>query len=97
VISTYFYEDEECRTVTVNSASYTEMLRTFLEQDLQSLGVENQALWFKQDGATAHTASTGMRILNEIFPSRGISRRGMLNDQQSLSISAIASYFSGDI
>ena len=44
VISPYFFEDEAGRAVTVNSARYTEMLRTFLELELQRLGVENQTL-----------------------------------------------------
>jgi hypothetical protein len=77
VIGPYFIEDEAGRAVTVNSARYTEkMLRTFLEPELQSLGVETQTLWFQQDGTAAHTARTAMRVLNEMFPTRVISRRG---------------------
>jgi len=75
VIGPYSFEDEAGRTVTVNSACYTEMLRTFLEPDFQRLGVENQTLCFQQDGATAHTARTAMRVFNEIFPARVISRK----------------------
>jgi len=56
----YFSEDEAGRSVTVNSACYTEMLRTFLELELQRFGVETQTLWFQQDGAMAHTARTAM-------------------------------------
>jgi hypothetical protein len=76
MIDPYFIEDEADRAVTVNSARCTEMLRTFLKPELQRLGVENQTLWFQEDGATAHTARTAMRILNEMFPARVISRRG---------------------
>ena len=36
VIGPYFFEDEVGRTVTVNSAGYTEMLRTVLEPELQT-------------------------------------------------------------
>ena len=61
VIGPHFFEDEAGRSVTVNSARYTEMLYTFLEPELQKLGVEIQTLWFQQDGATAHTARTAMR------------------------------------
>jgi hypothetical protein len=68
VIGPYFFEDEAGRSVTANSACYTEMLYTFLEPELQRLGVENQTLWFQQDGATAQ--------LNEMFPARLLSRRG---------------------
>ena len=52
------------------------MFRTFLKPVLQRLGVENQILWFQEDGATAHTARTAMRVLNEMFPVRVISRSG---------------------
>ena len=34
VTGPYFFEDEAGRAVTVNSAHFTEMLRTFLEPDL---------------------------------------------------------------
>jgi hypothetical protein len=47
VIGPYFFEDESGRAITVNSARYTEMLRTFLEPDLQRLGVEIQILCFQ--------------------------------------------------
>jgi hypothetical protein len=64
MIGPYFFEDEAGRAVTVNSACCTEMLRTFLEPELQRLGVETQTLWFQQDGATARTARTAVRLLN---------------------------------
>jgi hypothetical protein len=76
VIGPYFFEDEAGRAVTVNSARYTEMLRIFLELDLQRLGVETQTVWFQQDGAMAHSVGIAMRALNEMFPARVISRRG---------------------
>jgi hypothetical protein len=50
VIGHYFFEDKEGRAVTVNSARFTEMLRTYLEPELQRLGVETQTLWFQQTG-----------------------------------------------
>jgi hypothetical protein len=76
VIGPYFFEDEAGRAVTVNSACYTETLCTFLEPELQRLGVETQTLWFQQDGTMAHTVRTAMRVLNQMFPARVISRRG---------------------
>jgi hypothetical protein len=76
VIGPYFFEDEAGRAVTVNSARYTEMLRTFLGLKLHRLGVETQTLWLQQDGAMAHTGRTAMRVLNEIFPAPVISQRG---------------------
>jgi len=71
----YFFEDKAGRAVTENSACYTEMLCTFLEPELQRLGVETQTLWFQQDGATAHTARTAMGVLNKMFPACVISQR----------------------
>ena len=78
VISHCFFEDEVCRAVTANSAHYTEMFCTFLEPELQRLGAETQTLWFQQDGATAHTARTVMRVLNKMFPAHVISQTGNL-------------------
>jgi hypothetical protein len=78
VIGPYFLEDEEGRAVTVNLARYTEMLRTFLEPELQRLGVETQTLWFQQDTATAHTARNAVRVVEYTFPARVISRRGTI-------------------
>jgi hypothetical protein len=77
VIGPSFFEDEAGRAVTVNSVN-AEMLRTFLAPELQRLGVENQTLWFQQDGATAHTARTAMGVFNEMFPARVISRKGKI-------------------
>jgi hypothetical protein len=73
VTGPHFFEDKAGRAVTVNSTRYIEMLCTFLEPELQRLGAETQTLWFQQDGATAHTAGTAMRVLNEMFPARVIS------------------------
>jgi hypothetical protein len=72
----YLFEYEANRAVTVNAACYTEMLCTFLETDLQRLGVENRTLRFQQDRAKTYTARTAMRVLNEMFPARLLSRRG---------------------
>jgi hypothetical protein len=76
VISPYFFEDKAGRAVTVNLSHYTEMLCTFLEPELQRLGVETHTLWFQQDRATPHTARTAVRVLNEMFPVHVISQRG---------------------
>ena len=36
-------------------------------------------MWFKQDGATPHTAKETTRILKDLFPGRLISRFGDLH------------------
>ena len=50
VIGPCFFEDEAGRAVTGNSACYTEMLCTFLEPDLQRLGVETRLSGFSKTG-----------------------------------------------
>jgi hypothetical protein len=55
VIGPYFFEDEAGRAVKVNSSRYTEMLRTFLEPELQRLGVKTQySLVSTRRGNTSH-------------------------------------------
>jgi hypothetical protein len=73
VIGPYFFE-EGGETATVTSDRYVQMLRIFLEPKLNELG--NSAVWFQQDGATAHTARGSMGVLREMFPGRLISLRG---------------------
>jgi len=51
------------------------MLRTYLEPDLQIIGVEVQTVWFQQVGATARTARNAMRVLIEVSPVSVILRR----------------------
>jgi hypothetical protein len=51
------------------------MLRTFLEPELQRLGVETPTLWFQQERETAHTARNAMRALKDMFSARVTSRR----------------------
>jgi hypothetical protein len=50
------------------------MLCNFLEPKLNEC--ENPAVWFQQDGATAHVARGSMTILWEMFPGRLISLQG---------------------
>jgi hypothetical protein len=59
-------------STTVNSAHCTEMHRTFLEPDLQRLGVQIQALWFQQGEVISHSVRTVVWVLNEMFPARVI-------------------------
>ena len=76
VISSYFFEDEAGRTVTVNSARYTEMLRTFLEPELQRLGVENQTLWFqlrRRNGS--HCEDCNASLQRDVSSSRDLTKR----------------------
>lgn len=77
IIGPYFFEENN-RTVTVTSERYLQMLQTFLTAELRRLRVEDQEIWFQQDGATSHTARIVMEFLRNKFPGRLISRNGDL-------------------
>jgi hypothetical protein len=65
-IGPYFFEDEDGHAVTVTSAHYIEMLWNFLTLE-PSHGIELSAIWFQQDGTTAHTAIASMEVIWEMF------------------------------
>lgn len=75
IIGPYFFQENN-RTVTVNSERYLQMLETFLTAELRRLGVNNNEIWFQQDGATSHTARRVMAFLRNMFPGRLLSRNG---------------------
>jgi hypothetical protein len=56
---------------TANSKRYCSMLHHFI-----SLLEEDHIIysWFQQDVSTAHTANNSMKLLNEIFGERVVSR-----------------------
>uniref|UniRef100_A0A6P7GRD7 Uncharacterized protein LOC114341227 n=1 Tax=Diabrotica virgifera virgifera TaxID=50390 RepID=A0A6P7GRD7_DIAVI len=77
IIGPYFFEDARGRTLTVNSARYTAMLRNWLRQELNNFpGYNPGNTWFQQDGATPHTANTSINALTEMFPCTLISQNG---------------------
>jgi hypothetical protein len=51
------------------------MLENFLRPKLDYLSDEHGAdnVWFRQDGATAHTSRHSLRILREMFPGHVVS------------------------
>ena len=73
LIVTYFLEENGI-TTTVNSARYIDMTKNLLEPELRSQRINNQNVWFQQDGATAHTARDAMAAVRAMFPDRLISR-----------------------
>jgi hypothetical protein len=70
-LSQFIFDNAAGRTVTANAESYKVMLEAYLHNDLHSL--QQDLLWFQQDGATAHTAQTSMQVLRTMFPGRFIS------------------------
>ena len=73
----YFFE-EGGATVTVTSDRYCEMLERFLRPKVAQLLADHEpdGVWFQQDGATSHTSRRSLGILQDMFPSHVISRRG---------------------
>ncbi|GFV19403.1 putative DD41D transposase [Trichonephila clavipes] len=51
IIGPYFFKNDEGHNVTVNGDRYRAMITNFFIPELN-----NQELWFQQDGATCHTA-----------------------------------------
>lgn len=77
MIGPYFFE-EDGHAVTVNSGRYVDMLHNFLTPEINRCGINQQTMWFQQDGATAHTARASMAVVREMFPGNVISQRGYL-------------------
>jgi len=75
VIGPYFFEENGI-TTTVNSARYIDMINNFLEPELWSRRINNQNVWFQQDGATTHTARVAMAVVRAMFPDHLISQCG---------------------
>lgn len=75
IVGPYFFEDDNGRTVTVNSERYADMLATFGLPGIDRYDPDGETL-FQQDGATSHTANVSMDLLRLAFPGRLISRNG---------------------
>jgi len=52
------------------------MINNFLEPKLRRQRINNQNVWFQQDGATAHTARAAMAVVRAMFPDCRISQCG---------------------
>ena len=60
VIGSYFFENHDGTTVTVNSEVYGHMISYFF-------CLLKNTTWFQQDGA-CHTTTVNMALLQETFP-----------------------------
>jgi hypothetical protein len=66
IVGPIFFEN------TINSERYvTDILRPFFDSITEE---ENTYGYFRQDGATAHTATYSINVLNEVFEDRLVSR-----------------------
>lgn len=77
VIGPYFFENDEGRTVTVNSDRYGQMLTSYFLPAIEDMDTDN--MWFQQDGATCHTTRDNMAIIRSRFEQRLISRFSEFN------------------
>ncbi|GFU76395.1 DUF4817 domain-containing protein [Trichonephila clavipes] len=77
IIGPYFFKNYEGHNVTVNGDRYRAMITNFFIPELNYHDV--QELWFKQEGATCHTARATIDLLKDTFGDRLISRFGPVN------------------
>jgi len=64
IFGPYFFENAEGCTGT-DTEQYKVMLETF--QRIELYPCQQDLLWFKQDGATAHTAQISMQVIRTVF------------------------------
>ena len=77
IFGPFFFKDDHGDATTVNGERYRSMISDYLLQELQDdENFQEDRLFFQQDGATAHTAGETIRLLEENFPGKVISRRG---------------------
>ena len=72
IILSFFFENEQGKTVTVNGDCYRAMLNEFLFTKTEEEDIGN--IWFQQDGTTCQTAETTLDVLNIVFEDRISSR-----------------------
>ncbi|GFU67936.1 DUF4817 domain-containing protein [Trichonephila clavipes] len=65
IIVPYFFKNDEGHNVTVNGDRYRAMITNFFIPELNNHDV--QELWFKQDGATCHTARATIDLLRHVW------------------------------
>ena len=70
-----WFEDDNERSVAINTERYVQVLRKFWTALGRRRGVVRVLQWFQQDGATPHTSNELWAWLQQRFPDRLISRR----------------------
>ena len=75
IIGPFWFEDEQERSVTVNTHRYIEVLRKFWTTLGRRARLIRTEQWFQQDGATPHTSNQTLTWLRQRFQERLISRR----------------------
>ena len=73
IIGSFFFENEQGESVTVNNDRYRAILNEFLFTKIQEEDIGN--IWFQQNSATCHTAEATLDVLSPVFEDRIISRK----------------------
>ena len=73
IIGPFLFQNYQEVAVTVNDDRYRAMLNKFLFTKLEDEDIGH--IWFKQYGATCHTAEATFDVLRPVFEDRIISRR----------------------
>ena len=74
IIGPFWFEDDNERSVTINTEWYVLVLAKFWTSLGQRRGVVRVLQWFQQDGATPHSSNKSLAWLQQHFPDRLISR-----------------------
>lgn len=74
IIGPYFFRNDEGEAVTVNSVRYGAMLNDFFFPEFDE--IDDDGLYFQQDGAPPHISTANMEILRAKFGESLISRNG---------------------
>lgn len=75
IIGPYFFDDKN-GPFTVTAPRYCQMVRRYFIPQLRRRHVSLEKTWFQQDGASSHTAKTSIRLLEDKFRTRFISKNG---------------------
>ena len=75
IVGPFWFEDDNERSVTINTERYVQVLDKFWTALGRRRGIVRVLQWFQQDGATAHTLNESLAWLQQRFPDRLISRR----------------------
>jgi len=75
IIGPFWFEDDDERSVTINTERYVQVLGKFWPALGRRSGVVRVLQWFQQDGATPHTSNESLAWLQQHFPDRLISRK----------------------
>ena len=70
IIGPFFFENEQGEAVTVSGDRYRAMLSEFLFTKIEAVYIRN--IWFQQDGATCHIATSELRVdtVGQLFVGR---------------------------